>query len=371
VARRVRAYIGLGANVGDAKGTLAAAVATLAALPGARLRGVSRLYRTKPVGVTDQPDFLNAVVALDVPGGPDAEAGATTLLVALKQLERSFGRRRRGRWGPRELDLDLLVFGGERIAVERPPEGRPATAAIDPGAAARLLEVPHPSMGERLFVLAPLADLAPDLVPPGWDESVGAARHRRAAIEGSGAVTVVGSWSEAERTWTGPSGDPIELRRATTPDADDVARTHTIAADAAYRDIVPREADGLGRRTRMWREVLPDPATRAYVATDRGRIVGILSFGRFRDDPARGAIHTLYVLPEWWGSEAGQRLLELAHEELAADYDEAVLTVLEANARARRFYERNGWELTKVLVEPHFGGQPTEVARYRRILRAR
>ena len=83
----------------------------LAALPGARLRGVSNLYRTKPVGVEDQPDFLNAVVALDVPAGPDPATGATALLVALKDLERAFGRERRGRWGPRELDLDLLVFG--------------------------------------------------------------------------------------------------------------------------------------------------------------------------------------------------------------------------------------------------------------------
>ena len=89
MARRVRAYIGLGANVGDAKRTLTAAVAALAGVPGARLRGVSRLYRTAPVGVTDQPDFLNAVVALDVPAGyTSAEDGAIRLLVALKELER-------------------------------------------------------------------------------------------------------------------------------------------------------------------------------------------------------------------------------------------------------------------------------------------
>ena len=69
MARRVRAYIGLGANVGDAASTLAEAVAALAALPGARLKGVSRLYVTAPVGVTDQPDFHNAAVALDVDGG--------------------------------------------------------------------------------------------------------------------------------------------------------------------------------------------------------------------------------------------------------------------------------------------------------------
>ena len=192
---RVRAYIGLGANVGDARRTLADAVSALAALPGARLRGVSRLYVTRPVGVTDQPDFLNAVVALDVRSGSDPATGATGLLVQLKGLEREFGRRRRGRWGPRELDLDLLVFGRARLAIERPPEGAPLSAAVDPGAAARLLEVPHASMADRLFVLAPLAELVPRLVPPGWHETVATAARRRAQVEGPGAVRVLGTWA--------------------------------------------------------------------------------------------------------------------------------------------------------------------------------
>lgn len=192
VGRTVRAYIGLGANVGDARRTLADAVAALSALPGARLRGVSGLYRTRPVGVTDQPDFLNAVAAVDVPAGPDPASGAIALLVQLKDLERAFGRRRRRRWGPRELDLDLLLFGRHRLAVERPPEGAPMSAAVDPGAAGRLLEVPHPSMRDRLFVLAPLADLAAGLVPPGWRETVATARARQAASEGDDAVVPIG-----------------------------------------------------------------------------------------------------------------------------------------------------------------------------------
>ena len=191
---RRRAYIGLGANVGDAKQTLTAAVHALAALPGARLRGVSNLYRTKPVGVEDQPDFLNAVVALDVPAGPDPATGATTLLIALKTLERSFGRQRRQRWGPRELDLDLLLFGRARIAIERPLEAIPASAALDPGAAARLLEVPHPSLPERLFVLAPLADLAAGLVPPGAHQTIATMRRNRDLVEGAGAVVSIASW---------------------------------------------------------------------------------------------------------------------------------------------------------------------------------
>ena len=199
--RRVRAYIGLGANVGDARRTLTDAVLALRDLPGARLRGVSRLYRTRPVGVEDQPDFLNAVVALDVPAGPDPATGATALLVALKGLEREFGRRRRRRWGPRELDLDLLVFGHARLALERPPAGVPLTAAIDPTAASRLLEVPHPAMAGRLFVLAPFADLAPRLVPPGWKTTVATGVRRRRAVEGADAVRPIATW--AGDRWAG------------------------------------------------------------------------------------------------------------------------------------------------------------------------
>jgi 2-amino-4-hydroxy-6-hydroxymethyldihydropteridine diphosphokinase len=195
VAGRVRAYIGLGANVGDSRQTLDDAVAALAALPGARLRGVSRLYRTKPVGVTDQADFLNAVVELDAPAGSDPASGAIALLVQLKELEREHGRRKRRRWGPRELDLDLLLFGRARLAVERPARAVPQSAAVDPDAAARLLEVPHPSMHERLFVLAPLADVAPRLVPPGWHETVATARDRQVELEGADAVVPIAAWA--------------------------------------------------------------------------------------------------------------------------------------------------------------------------------
>ena len=178
MTKRVRAYIGLGANVGDTRANLRNALRALAALPGVRLRGTSRLYRTKPVGVTDQPDFLNAVVALDLPGGPDPATGALALLAALKGLEQAIGRKTRQRWGPREIDLDLLVFGRHRISVER-PDGRS-------------LEVPHPQARRRLFVLAPFSDLAPGLRPPGWGESVESARRRAAAAGPEDAVQVVG-----------------------------------------------------------------------------------------------------------------------------------------------------------------------------------
>ncbi len=365
------AFIGLGANVGDARQTLTDAVAALATLRDTRVNGVSRLYRTTPVGVTDQPDFLNAVVALDVGVGADPAASAIDLLVALKELERGFGRQGRERWGPRELDLDLLLFGGHRLAVERPPAAAPATAGLDPGAAARLLEVPHPSMQERLFVLAPLADLAADLVPPGWTETVSAAAGRRLAVEGPEAVRAIASWSDHDRTWIGPSGGPIVVERPTPEDADEAARAHSASAEAAYRGIAGPDPDGLARRTGVWREMLATigPGNQAFVARDAGRIVGVLNIGTFRGDELTAAVRVLYVHPAWWGTGAGQALIERAHEELAAEHDEAVLTVLTANARARRFYERNGWIEGETLVEPHFGDRPTEVTRYRRVFR--
>ena len=199
--RTVRAYIGLGANLGDAAETLRAAVHALAALPGTRLVAVSKLYATDPVGVTDQPEFRNAVAALDVPAGPNPEIGATVLLIGLKAIEQAFGRRAGRRWGPRELDLDLLVFGRARLAVDRPEAGRSLDAEIDPDKAARLLVVPHPEAAARLFVLAPLADLASGLVPPGWHESVSTARHQREIAEGAGAVRPIAAWDPASGSW--------------------------------------------------------------------------------------------------------------------------------------------------------------------------
>jgi 2-amino-4-hydroxy-6-hydroxymethyldihydropteridine diphosphokinase len=196
---RVRAYIGLGANVGAAADTVAAAIHALAALPGVRLAGVSRLYATAPVGVTDQAEFRNAVVALDVPSGRDPVTGALALLIALKGLERAFGRRDGPRWGPRALDLDLLVFGRHAIRADRPLEARGDNPARS---GAQWLTVPHASARERLFVLAPLADLASGLRPPGWGETVGAARRRAELREGPAAVRPIGEWDVAGGAWT-------------------------------------------------------------------------------------------------------------------------------------------------------------------------
>ncbi len=209
-SRTVRAYIGLGANVGDAARTLASSIAAMDAIPGIRVTGVSRLYATAPWGVADQPEFRNAAVALDVQtGGGDPAAAALDLLGRLKTLEREAGRRRRARWGPRELDLDVLVFGRHRIDVERPPAARSIDAEQDPANAAKRIQVPHRDLGERLFVLAPLADLAPGLVPPGWTETVETRRRRVAAGEPTGSVRVVGEWDPAAGAWRpAPAGPP-------------------------------------------------------------------------------------------------------------------------------------------------------------------
>ena len=199
--RRVRAYIGLGANVGDAAATLAWAVDQLRALPTVTIHRVSPLYATAPWGVTDQPEFRNAVAAVDIFGPSDPDAAAIALLTDLKSIEREAGRRKGRRWGPRELDLDLLVFGRHRIVVERPPEARSLDAGREAAAAVRLLEVPHRDLGERLFVLAPLADLAPRLVPPGWSETAETRRRRIAAAATPGSVRRLASWDPGLRDW--------------------------------------------------------------------------------------------------------------------------------------------------------------------------
>jgi 2-amino-4-hydroxy-6-hydroxymethyldihydropteridine diphosphokinase len=195
---RVRAFVALGANLGDARATLTAAVHALGAMPNTTLVAVSSLYVTTPVEVAEQPDFHNAAVALDVPAGPPGGSGAIALLLGLKSIERAFGRIQRARYGPRELDLDLLIFGEEWLSVERPPEG----LSVDPAkASVKLLVVPHPKAHERLFVLAPLADIAPSLVPPGWNETVEAARVRRERLERPDAVRRVARWVDATGEW--------------------------------------------------------------------------------------------------------------------------------------------------------------------------
>ena len=139
-----RAYVALGSNLGDRERTLLDAVDALGAEEGVEVAAVSSLIETEPVGFVDQPRFVNGVVALDTTLPPRA------LLELLLDVERRFGRSREGvpAQGPRTLDLDLLLYGDEEID--------------EPG-----LQVPHPRLHERSFVLGPLAELAPGLEIPG------------------------------------------------------------------------------------------------------------------------------------------------------------------------------------------------------------
>ena len=139
--RAVDAYIGLGANLGDANATLAAAFNALEALPESELMQRSSIYRSAPID-SSGPDYLNAVVKLRT------ALGAHELLVQLQSIERSHGRERPYRNAPRTLDLDVLLYGMQQIQ-------------------SPTLIVPHPRAHERAFVLAPLAEIAPQLVIPG------------------------------------------------------------------------------------------------------------------------------------------------------------------------------------------------------------
>ncbi len=139
----VLAYVALGSNLEQPRVQVSEALKELALLPETRVTARSSLYRTRPLGPAGQPDYINAVAALST------RLAAESLLDALQGLEQRHGRLRTGeRWGPRTLDLDLLLYADRRISTAR-------------------LQVPHPRMGERAFVLVPLAEIAPqDLLIP-------------------------------------------------------------------------------------------------------------------------------------------------------------------------------------------------------------
>lgn len=138
-----RVFIGLGSNLADPRAQLRRALDELAALPDSSLDATSSLYLSRPMGPQDQPDYINAVASLATGLEPEA------LLDALQAIEAAHRRVRSGeRWGPRTLDLDVLLYGGQILETPR-------------------LTVPHPGLPERAFVLYPLAEIAPDLTVPG------------------------------------------------------------------------------------------------------------------------------------------------------------------------------------------------------------
>lgn len=141
-----RVYLSLGANLGDREANLRAAIG---ALPGAGVEAgrISSLYETEPVDYLDQPWFLNCVVE------GETKLGALELLHALREIETTMGSKKEFAKGPRLLDIDILLYGNETIATAE-------------------LQVPHPRMLERKFVLTPLAEIAPELRHPTWKGTV-------------------------------------------------------------------------------------------------------------------------------------------------------------------------------------------------------
>ncbi|MCC2617154.1 2-amino-4-hydroxy-6-hydroxymethyldihydropteridine diphosphokinase [Aestuariibacter halophilus] len=138
-------YIGLGSNLSEPARQLADALAAMAALPQTQVAATSSLYASRPMGPQDQPDYVNAVCALET------TLAAEDLLDALQHIEQQQGRVRKDqRWGARTLDLDILLFGEQCIDTPR-------------------LTVPHYGLREREFVLCPLAEIAPQLILPGGD----------------------------------------------------------------------------------------------------------------------------------------------------------------------------------------------------------
>ncbi|GGY83446.1 2-amino-4-hydroxy-6-hydroxymethyldihydropteridine diphosphokinase [Marinobacter zhanjiangensis] len=141
MSRQVEAWIGLGSNLEEPLQQLASAVTGLAMLPRTTLLSQSPFYRSRPMGPQDQPDFVNGVALLQT------SLPAESLLDELQQLEQQHGRVRERHWGPRTLDLDLLLYGRETLNTER-------------------LTVPHPGIPDRDFVLRPMLDINPGVTLP-------------------------------------------------------------------------------------------------------------------------------------------------------------------------------------------------------------
>lgn len=140
-------YIGFGSNIGDRLAHIQNAIHALSKTEGIALQKISSVYKTDPVGYEAQAEFLNGVAAIQTDLPP------LSLLHALKDIEITVGRQHRIHWGPREIDLDILIYGDMCLQTEK-------------------LVIPHPEMHLRRFVLVPLAELAPDLVHPVFQETV-------------------------------------------------------------------------------------------------------------------------------------------------------------------------------------------------------
>jgi 2-amino-4-hydroxy-6-hydroxymethyldihydropteridine diphosphokinase len=143
----VTAFLGLGSNLGDREANISNALAEIGRLAGCELLRTSSLYETDPVGIREQPDFLNAVAEVRTDMRP------REFLSTLREVERRAGRERTLKWGPRIIDIDILLYGDELLTEDN-------------------LEIPHPEMHRRAFVLTPLAEIAPKVKHPGLNVTI-------------------------------------------------------------------------------------------------------------------------------------------------------------------------------------------------------
>ena len=160
-------FLGLGSNLGDRVETIRKTKEMVSSIPGVSLVSSSSLYETEPVGISDQPMFVNAVLEIE------ADLSPRELFLKLKDIEAKLGRRKTVRWGPRIIDIDILLFG-DRIVEERD------------------LTIPHPEMTKRGFVLVPLCEIAPEIKHPRLKKTI------REIADGLGDISGVEKIEEAQ-----------------------------------------------------------------------------------------------------------------------------------------------------------------------------
>jgi 2-amino-4-hydroxy-6-hydroxymethyldihydropteridine diphosphokinase len=305
-----RVFLGLGSNLGDRVGNLDAAVAALDDVVA-----VSPVYETAPVGGPEQDDYLNLVVELDTP------LPARSLLAVCGRLEAAAERVRRERWGPRTLDVDILWMDG--VAIDEPD-----------------LQVPHPRMAERRFVLAPLHDLAPDLVAAAAVEAATGEVHRRgplvprrsARIIGPGRAGLSFAGALAAAGWTVADVLGRGDRDAIAAAADGVDLVLLAPPDAAVADVA--------------RTVEPAPGT--VVA----HVAGSLGLDALVPHERRAAIHPLVALPN--GDLGARRLragawFAVAGDPIAGD----VVAALGGRSFAVADADRAGYHAAACIASNH------------------
>ena len=169
--------------------------------------------------------------------------------------------------------------------------------------------------------------------------------------------------------------NPRRIRAATIDDAEAIARVHVSSWQAAYRGLLPQaflDSMSAQRSHQTWTHILTRGAQDVRVAEATGELGGFIATGARADDPsddAVGELWAIYLLPDWWGTGTGSALHQAGIDALASRFDEAILWVLDGNARARAFYERHGWRADGERKTATIGGAAVDEVRYRRRLR--